>query len=253
MGEDKNLQLKYRRSLEKFIKKFKRDNNVRAIIVTGSYVYLELDKNSDLDIYILLKSSKTRERGNTWVDGVEIEYFINPIKQVKNYLKQEAKIGKYSTAHILADSIILHQKDKSIDDLVELAKRILKNKRKMTNYDIELAKYTMDNLKKDLEDVYLRRDSFTFQLIANEIFTKSIKFFKEYYDIKLERNKKSRAVIKEKDPAFEKLLLRVFYQKSIDKHFDEINKVIKYIEKMLGGKKNKHWKIISDCTFGNHT
>ena len=92
--------------LKQFTARYSKDKNVLGIILTGSYVYGILDKNSDLDICIITKNSKTLERGSTWVDNVEIDYFISPLKQIEAYFQQDKTKQSRNTAHMLANSQI---------------------------------------------------------------------------------------------------------------------------------------------------
>ncbi len=123
-----NLQEKFNKSLKIFVDKYKRNPNVLAVLVSGSYIHSTPDKNSDLDVYVLLEKAKMRERGNTWINGVEIEYFINPVNQVRYYFETEARGKKPSTIHMFANSKILYQKDKTVNQLIKEAKSILKKK-----------------------------------------------------------------------------------------------------------------------------
>ncbi len=91
------IEEKFQKALDKFVEKTKGNKNVVGILVTGSFVHSVLHKNSDLDVFVITKDSVIRERGNTWIDGVEVEYFMNPIKQIEYYFKEEA--GKYWKVH----------------------------------------------------------------------------------------------------------------------------------------------------------
>lgn len=54
------------------------------------------DIDIDIDIYIITKNDTTwRERGNKLVDGYLIEYFINPIKKINDYMEKKQKIIIY--------------------------------------------------------------------------------------------------------------------------------------------------------------
>jgi len=75
-----NLSEKHEVALKKFVDKQKKNPNVIGMVISGSFVHYKPDKNSDLDVFVVLKDSEYREKGNTWINGVEVEYFINPIK-----------------------------------------------------------------------------------------------------------------------------------------------------------------------------
>jgi len=252
MSKNNDLKLKYDQALQKFIKKYEKQSNVVAIIISGSYVHSKLDKNSDLDVYIILKKSKTRERGNTWINGIEIEYFINPVNQIKHYFTEEQKNKSFATARMFANSVILHQKNKTINYLIKEAKNIVNKKNTINNFEIELAKYYIDDIKKDIEDVYLRKDVFTFNMMANELILKSIDIIygiKKVPREKMKRGKKLRKNIKDIDPIFEKLFSAIVLETNINKKFFTINKLISYVEKLLGGKRPQEWQLRSKCDY----
>lgn len=238
---------KYTSIVEKFIKKFKNNKNVSAILLFGSYVNSEMDKNSDLDFYIILKNSAKRERGNTWIDGVEVEYLKNPVSQIRKYLLKEEKSNKYSTANILTNSIILYKKDNSINKLIKSAKIIFKKNKKISKTEIEIYKYKLNDLQNDLEDVYLKNDVLNFKIIENQIFDESIKIFRRIKNIKIDKNKLFVSEIKSKNPNFYKLLSKSAKETNINKRFKNTNKIINYIENELGGKRSREWKLVSDC------
>src|SRR3989344_3758665 len=110
------MQEKFQQALQKFVDKHKKNSNVIGIFLTGSFIHSKPDKNSDLDVYVLTKDSKFRERGNTWIDGVEIEYFINPVKQVEQYFKEEGDGGPH-TAHMFINSKVLYSKGNELNIL----------------------------------------------------------------------------------------------------------------------------------------
>ncbi len=59
-------------------------------MLSGSRVTSFASKYSDIDVYIILSDDvEWRERGNKMIDGCLIEYFANPIKQIKSYFKEE--------------------------------------------------------------------------------------------------------------------------------------------------------------------
>ncbi len=154
-----NLREKFDSALKIFVDEHKKDRNVVGILVSGSYIHSKPDKNSDLDVSVVLKDSKTRKRGNTWTNGVEIEYFINPVRQIKHYFKTEVGDISPSTAHMFANSLVLYKKGKIMDELIKEAKKSLQKPRaKLKKFQIENGKYHLDDLEKDLEDVFVRKD-----------------------------------------------------------------------------------------------
>ncbi|MCD4694392.1 nucleotidyltransferase domain-containing protein [bacterium] len=245
----KNQDNKYKEIIDSFIKKFKSDNNVSAILIFGSYYKNKMDKNSDIDIYIILKESDFRERGNIWIKGVEIEYFLNPVKQIKHYLKKEQNSSHASTVNILLNSKVVYNNDNEVKYLIDRAKNILEVDRKISKEQIKMYKYSLDDLKRKLENVYLKKDVFTFYLIAHQIILKLLDFFCKIESISKEENKEIGRRIIKKDVDFYNLFIEVNEIQEFEKKYKALNKLIIYIEKKLGGKKTKEWKIRTKCSY----
>jgi len=183
-----NIVQKFQSILNKFVDEHKKNPNVIGILLSGSFIHSKPDKNSDLDICVILKKSEFRERGNTWSDGVEIEYFINPVNQVREYFKTEIGDKSPATAHMFANSETLYKSDSEVDKLIKEAKKIMKKSAPpMSKMEKEFAKYALDDLQKDLEDTYLRKDQFAFSIVAQEVLEKSLSTFTRLKRIQKEK------------------------------------------------------------------
>lgn len=243
------IKNKFDKALQIFVDKHKRNPRVIGILVSGSYIHSIPDKNSDLDVYILLNQSKMRERGNTWINGVEIEYFMNPINQVRYYFKTETGSKAPCTAHMFANSKILYQKDNRIDQLIKEAKILLKKKMpSMKKMDLEFARYSLDDTQKDLEDVYLKKDLFAFSIIANNLLEECLDLFFKVNKISKEKSKRLQKQIKSLDKNFARLYTKALIEKDINRQYKNINKLVNYTERLIGGKRSKEWILRSKCT-----
>ena len=235
------------RALEQFITPYKQNPNVIGILLTGSYVHSKPDSNSDLDVHIVLKESETRERGNTWINGFEIEYFINPIKQIRYYFETEK--GKH-TAHMFNHNIILYNNSKEFENLITEAKTTVKTTLiPMTSTDIEIAKYFLDDLKKDLEDVLTRDDPFAFHMISISAIDMVVKLFMNYHQVLIMKSKQLQKQILSLDLKFEKLISDYFKQTSLQNKYHHLMKMISYIEKLIGGSRPKEWSLVTRCPY----
>ncbi len=241
------LSKKYQQALDLFCKKYRNDKNVVGIFLTGSFVHSKPDKNSDLDVYILLEKSKFRERGNTWIDGIEIEYFINPIKQVEYYLKNEKK---KETAHMFSNSVILYEKGNHLRNLIKKAKKILSTPQKaMLSFQIENAKYQIDDLEKDLEDVYKKEDWFAFEIISNNILEEVLDTFLKIKMVRKEKPKRLLHYLESLDSKFAKIYSAALLEKDYNKKYNATITLVRYVESMLGGKRSREWKLRGKCPY----
>jgi predicted nucleotidyltransferase len=79
-------------ALNKFVNKYKDDKDVEAIFLAGSYAVGNENKYSDIDVYIILNDNANyQERGNILVDDYLIEYFINPVYKIKEYMYNDKR------------------------------------------------------------------------------------------------------------------------------------------------------------------
>jgi len=243
-----NRKLEYRQALDKFVLRMEKRPDVIGILVSGSYIHSRIDKNSDIDVFVVTRNGSMRERGNTWIDNIEIEYFINPVKQVRNYFRTEVGDKSPCTAHMFANCNVLLKKDQIVDKLIREAKAIIQQKApKMTKMDLELAKYFIDDMKKDMQDVY-QKDSFAFHYVCNELLSYLLKQFFRLKQAKMEKNKRLLGQIKSFDPKFASLYSKAAVSSKSDSKYKAMLNLIHYTESLLGGRRSKEWKLRSKCT-----
>ena len=244
----KNIDLppKIKTALNDFVRQHKKDPRVMGILVAGSHVTDTPDKNSDLDVFIIFNNCSVKEKGTTWIQGVEVEYFKTNLTQIKRSFREE-KHGKNNsrTIHLFAHSRILYQKDPKIKQLTREARSLLREKLpEPDEFQIEILKYHLDNMKKDLEDVHLRKDTFAFKLISNQLIFHIIDTFFQVQRTPKETPKRLQKQIKKIDPKFARLLSRALSKKVNPAKFKAIRNLADYTEEnLLGGKKPQEWKI----------
>ena len=82
----------WKRKLDLFLADFEYADDVVGVLVCGSYITGNPTSHSDLDVHIVLDNKVDyRERGNKIVDGLLIEYFANPSKQIFRYFDEDFK------------------------------------------------------------------------------------------------------------------------------------------------------------------
>ncbi|USG99179.1 nucleotidyltransferase domain-containing protein [Thermococcus argininiproducens] len=147
-------------ALEKFLEEWKEKEFVEAALLTGSYAIGMETNYSDVDVYIILSDSVDwRERGNKVIDGVLIEYFVNPVKQIKHYFRKEFKENSRSTARIVAISRALFDKTGITEELKrEALKYMEKPFEKPDAVWVEIAKYSLWDMLDSLKDAKERND-----------------------------------------------------------------------------------------------
>lgn len=244
-----NLNEKVQLVLDRFTHPFRNDPNVVGILLTGSYAHSTPDSYSDLDVYIITNELDWRERGNTFIDGYEIEYFINPTKQVNAYLDEDETDLRPVTAHMFSYSKILYRKEMTtnpMDQLIERAKEILeKPLPELDEVTRELARYGFDDGVKDLLDSKSSKDLLAYHIMAHNMIKQVVTIFYRVKNVRQEKSKRMSEQLKKIDGQFLGLLVAVFKQ---NYKFTALNELISYVENLIGGKRPNEWKLRSDCT-----
>ena len=115
-------------ALEEFIKEYKNDPLVEAILLVGSYAVGNQNEKSDIDVYILLNDEANyRERGNKLINGYLIEYFVNPVRMVKEYLYEDKRGHGGSMANMLINGKVLMDRHGRVDELRNIAIGLVNN------------------------------------------------------------------------------------------------------------------------------
>src|SRR5690554_5091223 len=77
-------------ALNKFLVNWMKRNDVVGALICGSYITGSPTNRSDIDVHIILSDEADwRERGNQYVDGYLIEYFVNPPRQIREYFSKD--------------------------------------------------------------------------------------------------------------------------------------------------------------------
>lgn len=234
---------KYIDASKEYVEKEKFNEEVIGIVVSGSMKYSDIDKNSDIDIHVILDPTcNYRERGNLWIRGIEIEYFKNPPAQIKSYFEKEKKSPH--TAHMLAFGEVVYRKSEIVDELVSIAKSIINEKPpKLKDFEIEFEKYFIDDYYKDIEDAILNKDVLGAKIIRANIINRSIDIFCKINQIRRGKDKRLSKQIGLLDADFNELILR-----TLNENWNEnttIEKLRTKVEKLLGGRRTPEWKLRS--------
>lgn len=225
-----------------YVEKIREQPDVIGILVSGSFVHGRISKNSDIDIYIVLRPEcDFRERGNTWVNGVEVEYFMNPPRQIRAYYRQEVSPH---TAHMFAHGKIVYRASEIVDELVREAVHLMQQlPAPLREVQIELAKYQLDDLWKDLEDSLEKDDDLAARLIRNQILNMSIDLFCKKHRIWRTKHKRLAKQLRALDPHFLELVREATHTDWPD--FAGLVPLKAYIADLLGGERSREWQLRS--------
>ncbi|MCL2841025.1 MAG: nucleotidyltransferase domain-containing protein [Defluviitaleaceae bacterium] len=148
----------WKNKLDVFLSDFEYIDDVVGVLVCGSYITGHPTKHSDLDVHIVLDNDVAyRERGNRIIDGLLIEYFANPLKQILCYFNDDLKDKslmsqtQFVTGKIILDTVgdvaTLKEKAQSmIADFYDSSQTIVSIS--------DLDKYFFWDMLDDLQDAY---------------------------------------------------------------------------------------------------
>ena len=234
-------------ALQHFLIPFTRDQNVIGIILVGSYVHSTPDKYSDIDVSIILNESETNERGNTMINGYEIEYFINSKLQLHHYFATE--LHKHS-AHMFTYNIVLFERNNLLQPLFEHARQVMEQKLpELSELNVERKKYLFDDLKKDFLDCLENQNLFATKLLVNTIVSEAISTFYEIKQYLPEKIKRSYNYLRKIDPEFSQLIKIVIFENDQENIEKPVLKIINYIEKLLSNSRSDEWKLSGRCPY----
>jgi len=146
----------WRDKLDCFLSDFEHAEDIVGVLVCGSYITGHPSSHSDLDVHLVLDDRVNyRERGNKIVDGLLIEYFANPPRQILAYfdgdLEDRSLMSQtqFATGEILLDTdgIVLQLKQTALAMMDAYYKNETASMPKMT-------KYGLWNMLDDLQDAY---------------------------------------------------------------------------------------------------
>ena len=144
--------------LDIFLSDFEHIDDAIGVLVCGSYVTGNPTLHSDLDVHIILNDNVNyREQGNKVIDGLLIEYFANPPKQIFRYFEDDFNEGKLMAQTQFATGKIIQDKTGNVAILKEKALMMIdafyENGTKTPSMS-DLTKYFLWDMLDDLLNAY---------------------------------------------------------------------------------------------------
>jgi hypothetical protein len=148
----------WKKKLDKFFADFEYADDVVGVLVCGSYVTGNPTSHSDLDVHIVLDNRVGyRERGNRIIDGLLIEYFANPLKQIIRYFEDDLQEKSLMSQTQFATGEIILDKVGDVEALKEKAKNMMSDFYASVQTDLrmsDLDKYFLWDMQDDLQDAF---------------------------------------------------------------------------------------------------
>jgi len=145
----------WQKRLDIFLADFEHHADVIGVLVCGSYITGNPSNHSDLDVHIVLDESVDyRERGNKIIDGLLIEYFANPPRQILRYFDEDLVEKDLMCQVQFATGEIIFDEKGVIAELKEKAIRMIDEFYQKNSAPVlpELTKCFMWDMLDDLQD-----------------------------------------------------------------------------------------------------
>lgn len=147
---------KWEKAVNKFLESWKKKKYVLGALLTGSYAVGESGRFSDVDVHIVLSDDVNwRERGNVMVDGFLVEYFANPLRQLKKYQEDDFLQGRRTDARMFTIGKILFDEKGAVKRFQDDSRKLMKKKfKKPDKARVESAKYFLWDEMENLRDLF---------------------------------------------------------------------------------------------------
>lgn len=189
-------------TIQDFLKtnNYLQDEHILGVLFYGSYKHGLNNQNSDIDLHIIYDDSNPEHliRGNTFVNGIRIEYFEKTISEIYNNVEEGYTTQDNATESIIGKAEIIYEKDNSMQYLQEYVLNRFKNglpplTENEAKEQVSIINNRMEKLKK-----YAEEDNYFFEHLYHLTIEKIRRFYhnlngmpriETYKGFKLYRNK----------------------------------------------------------------
>ena len=156
---------KWEKALDKFLQRYVNEPWFEGALLCGSYASGNQNKFSDIDIAIVGKNDMGwQEKSNCYVDGFLMEYTINPVYKIQEYMKSGLERHSFIDQNMHAYGVILYDKHGIMKKLHQQSIRDLKKKiQPLSAYSREFKKYHLWDKYDELQS--LKSDGYHIDLI----------------------------------------------------------------------------------------
>nr|WP_026678243.1 nucleotidyltransferase domain-containing protein [Fictibacillus gelatini] len=249
---------KWEMVLLKFINEWRNRSDVTAALVCGSYVTGNPSKQSDLDVHIILSDDVDwRERGNKIIDGLLIEYFANPPRQIRNYFQDDYTNRRtMSMVQFISGKVVFDKSDVVKQLKIEAQEWMDKQYGTLNRSALEVIKYGIwdnwDNLKDcydqqraDFHFVYYNSLAHLFDQYCSYLGLERIPHHQIYSYLTDPMFKKKYLKGSFPDAAFSNMFIRLLGADEKIEMMDSFTQLTQYVLEKMGGFEIDGWKLKS--------
>ena len=206
------MESHYRIALDQALTWIKSNYTATGIIVSGSIIRGNPNKNSDFDIFVI-HDSLFRQRVQKFFNKVPCEIFVNNTEQVYQYFESELADNRPVSANIIATGkLYMGNDNQKIVALVDDAKKYISLPKPLTEEQLIFYKYAISNLFEDATDIYTT-DKITTLYILDKVVMDIIHFIFYAKQQPLPRLKDRIEVLLQLDPIIGNLIIDYYWNK----------------------------------------
>ena len=133
---------RHEKILNEFITKYTGLPGIKGIFWGGSSSGHAPDMYSDIDLFVVTDDNVQRKHGLRQMYGIDVEYFVNPLKRIYHQMDMEIKeVHDYWVIKIYAFSKIMYDPENEADRLQKKALEMFELPFSEINYNRDLQNY----------------------------------------------------------------------------------------------------------------
>jgi len=239
---------KWERVARSFIDSCSFKDDIEAVFLSGSHASGNADEFSDIDLYIVLGDDVNwRERGNKRVDGFLIEYFANPMRQVKKYIDDSYPNVQLIEISMILGGIVIFDKNSAADKVIDYCKqKAMTEFPQMNEFSVKTSLYLLwddcDELSRaysthslDFMMQYFRFVHNAFEVYSRYVCSPVPRYRQMYRWLTDDKYCSKYGLAVHKDQEFIEIIKLSFQCKDTAAMFDLSKKIYAYVADKMGG------------------
>jgi predicted nucleotidyltransferase len=226
----------------KFIEQCDFASDIDAVFLTGSHAVGNADEHSDIDLWIVLNDSVTwRERGTKRIDGFLVEYFANPMGQIKRNIDFSFNNVAMTEINMILSGIVMINKNDAVEKLRNYClQKDLTNFPALEESQVKLGLLRLwDNFdeltrayKSELRDFALQYNMFVTAIfdVYSKLIGSPVPTYKHMYRwLTDEKYSTKFGLPAYNDPTFLEMIVKTFGQTDIDSMYTHAESINNYV------------------------
>ncbi|MDP3443762.1 MAG: nucleotidyltransferase domain-containing protein [Ignavibacteria bacterium] len=222
---------------------YKKDRSVLGVALFGSVARGLNDECSDIDIYVVMKNKSDISRKSFVASGVRVEILIDSFFDIMQYLETEQFSLHRNVSQMFAFANVIYDEGNMLSEIIEFAKKNIKQRTKYTKTEILMNKYSIDDFYSDMGRSYRYNDVISFELNSGLILKNLIELFLKVGGGYLKQPNEMSDYIYSLDSKFGDMLNRYYLLIDLNDRYEFMAEIIAYIYKHSHGPLPEKWEV----------